>query len=274
MNFLKIGNVINRGAFGIVYKGTYRDKEVAIKKVPLFHPDHPRITRKSYINRELVNWKISSKGENIVQFQRYLEDRDFGYFVCEYCKYGSCYQPMNNMPPIDNIKLLHSILKGIVYCHEKDIAHCDIKSANIMMNKDHVWKIGDFGGSNICKNEREGLTKCRGTPLYMSMEMFNKDLGGYGKNVDVWALGVLAFGIYTTKHPFCEIHMDSDYNSIFNDIVYNDIQWIHMENIGENVLNNEYDLIIDFIKLCLEKDKNKRPTSTEMLSHNLFSLKQ
>jgi cell division control protein CDC15 len=273
MNYLKIGKVVNRGAFGIVYKGKYFNDEVAVKKVPLFNPEHQRLTRKSYIQRELVNWKSASDGENIVKFHGYVEDRDFGYFICEYCKYGSCYQPMNKMPPIDNIKLLHSILKGIVHCHDKNIAHCDIKSANIMMNEDNIWKIGDFGGSNFCLQEREGLSKCRGTPLYMPVEMFNKEMGGYGKNVDVWALGILAFGLYTSTHPFCEAKIQAEYNSIFNEIFYNDIQWVHMDKVGDNFVSpKEFDLVIDFIKLCLQKDKNQRPTSTELLSHALFTL--
>ena len=83
--------------------------------------------------------------------------------------------------------------------HARGIAHRDLKLDNILLNVDKV-KIIDFGFAAFCK-EGEKLKIFCGTPSYMAPELVRK--AEYdGRQVDMWALGVLLFVMLTGTFPF------------------------------------------------------------------------
>jgi len=51
-------------------------------------------------------------------------------------------------------KLIFQLLKAVEFCHKNEIIHRDIKPENILINKENVLKICDFGfARNVCKNQ-------------------------------------------------------------------------------------------------------------------------
>jgi len=87
--------------------------------------------------------------------------------------------------------------------HHKNIAHCDLKTINILMadGKDNSeLKIIDFGISQICNKI---LEKRYGTLVYIAPEIMLKT--GYGKPVDMWSIGVIMYKILKMgKHPYLQ----------------------------------------------------------------------
>lgn len=94
-----------------------------------------------------------------------------------------------------------AIASGVAYLHEKGIVHRDLKPGNIFCDEhSRVVKIGDYGLSKfISSSRRSGQTEAVGTFHYMAPEIGN---GIYGKEIDIYALGVLLFEMLTCTVPF------------------------------------------------------------------------
>ncbi|NXO89699.1 E2AK2 kinase, partial [Certhia brachydactyla] len=82
------------------------------------------------------------------------------------------------------------IVKGVEYIHSKDLIHRDLKPQNIFISHDDKIKIGDFG--LVTSVALETLTEDRGTKSYMAPEQSGAK---YGKEVDIYALGLIWFEI-------------------------------------------------------------------------------
>lgn len=64
-----------------------------------------------------------------------------------------------------------------------------------------MYKLGDFGLSNVIKQRDFGQNVAQGTPYYMAPEVWKSELP-YNLKSDVWALGVLIYQLMASKYPF------------------------------------------------------------------------
>lgn len=83
--------------------------------------------------------------------------------------------------------------------HKKQIVHRDIKPANILLNRNGVVKLADFGVSGQTEASTDCLTSWVGTMSYMSPER----LSGYEyfKDTDLWSLGIILIECATGRCP-------------------------------------------------------------------------
>ena len=105
----------------------------------------------------------------------------------------------NGLPPHEALAWIHGIGAGVAYLHDRGIVHRDLKPGNIFCDEG-VVKIGDYGLSKfISCSRRSGHTESIGTVHYMAPEVAN---GRYGKEIDVYALGVILYELLTGRVPF------------------------------------------------------------------------
>ncbi|KAI8918052.1 kinase-like domain-containing protein [Entophlyctis helioformis] len=152
--------------------------------------------------------KLSHK--NVVKLFEVLDDpdQDSLFMVFEVCERGALTDVSldRTAPPLDvelSRKYLRETLLGIEYLHEHDIVHRDIKPDNLLISKDGVLKIVDFGVSEIFTKESGTVNKSAGSPAFYSPEMCTARHGNIqAKGVDIWAIGVTLYCMLYGRIPF------------------------------------------------------------------------
>jgi serine/threonine protein kinase len=104
------------------------------------------------------------------------------------------------LPPSDVVNIASQVATGLADAHSKNIVHRDIKPSNIMITKNGVVKIVDFGIARMTQQTATWTNVIRGTAGYMSPE---QTLGhNVDQRTDLWSLGVVMAEALTGHHPF------------------------------------------------------------------------
>eukprot|EP00928_Gymnodinium_smaydae_P100116 TRINITY_DN9747_c0_g1_i1.p1 TRINITY_DN9747_c0_g1~~TRINITY_DN9747_c0_g1_i1.p1 ORF type:complete len:980 (-),score=163.18 TRINITY_DN9747_c0_g1_i1:309-3248(-) len=214
-------------------------REVAVLK-KLNHP---------FIVRYFESW-INSSTEDLIIVQEYCEGGDLGRFVEERNKWK---RPID---PAQVIRWLAQITHALQYCHKRIcILHRDLKPRNIFLTREQtVTRLGDFG---IAKQMTSSKSLCQtvvGTQVYMSPEVIR--MQRYGLKCDVWSLGVTLYELCVLRRPFAASDPLAALQAIINPG-------------GPAPFPPENGFPAELEALCmamLEKDPEKRPTLTELLS--------
>ncbi|MBI1900411.1 MAG: serine/threonine protein kinase [Planctomycetia bacterium] len=190
-----IKRAVGRGGFGEVYYAqSDGGKEVAVKL----------IRRNLDVELRGVGHCLNLKHPNLIGLYDIRKD-DFGdsWVVMEYVRGDSLESVVDRNPsgmPEDQVLWwIHGIGQGVAYLHDQGIVHRDLKPGNIFNDEGFV-KIGDYGLSKfISASRRSGQTESVGTVHYMAPEIAN---GRYGKEIDIYALGIILFEMLTGQVPF------------------------------------------------------------------------
>ncbi len=186
---------IGVGGFGEVYYAkSQAGKEVALK----------RIQRNLDVELRGVTQCLNLKHPNLVALYdiRY-DDEDQAWVVMEYMAGENLQDVVDRNPngmPIDQVQQwFRGLAAGVAYLHDHGIVHRDLKPGNIFIDQD-VVKIGDYGLAKfISCSRRSGQTESVGTFHYMAPEIGR---GRYGKEIDVYALGILLYEMLTGRVPY------------------------------------------------------------------------
>ncbi len=183
------------GGFGEVYFATNdAGKEVAIKQ----------IQRNLDVEVRGVRQCMNLKHPNLIAlYDIQFDDAEQGWIVMEYVAGDSLRDVIEKNPTgLAADELAHwfgQIVAGVAYLHDHGIVHRDLKPANIFEDQG-VVKIGDYGLSKfISCSKRGGQTESVGTFHYMAPEIGK---GEYGKEIDIYALGVMLYELATGVVPF------------------------------------------------------------------------
>ena len=103
-------------------------------------------------------------------------------------------------------KLIEEIAAGLSYAHKKDFVHSDLKPDNVFVTNDGRLKILDFGIARMAESATSIDSFDAGqlgalTLRYASLEMLDRSAEPHPSD-DIYALGIIAYQLYTGKHPF------------------------------------------------------------------------
>ena len=260
-DFTILGTIGN-GSFGKVslVRHNKTGSEYAIKQISKLDKNNQE--GKTYFRREIeIMYKIHQS--NIVRLFNHFEDNEYCYFVMEYIENGNLFdQPSwkNNhcFTSFDVAKIIKDVICAVYYLHhmEPPIIHRDIKPENVLIDKNGVAKLTDFGWSNYVDSKEIRRTYC-GTPVYLAPEMI-KEIG-HDEHLDIWCIGVLLFELLTGNVPF----KGKDIDSLNNNILSLKISWPKDINL---VAKN---LILKILK----PDPGERISLRDMLKHPFFKTK-
>lgn len=195
---------IGQGGMGIVYKAHHikLNKVVCIKILPKELETDPRniefFLREAEISKQLDH-------PNTVHVYDYGKEKDRYYIVMSYVEGKSLdtiVKEKGYLSVEEASDIMIGVLKGLEHAHSKNIIHRDIKPSNIIITKEGIPRIIDFGlARRIVEEKQLTITgEMIGTAYFMSPEQ------GLGNKVDsrsdLYALGATYFYMLTGKYPF------------------------------------------------------------------------
>ncbi|CAG0900375.1 unnamed protein product [Cyprideis torosa] len=246
VNFDDISDLyyLGSGAQGVVFKGVYRGREVAVKKV-----NDERETEIFHL-RKLNH-------PNVVSFLGVSVQPKCHCLVMEYCSKGSLFQYLETEKILSPHRLVtwsREVALGMNYLHSHGIIHRDLKSGNILIDAQERLKISDFGTSKEWGVGALSATMSfTGTAAWMSPEVILRKR--CSEKVDVWSYGVVLWEMLICEPPY----RGFDQNAIIYGIGQNTLQLPLPEScpFGFRLL----------IQLCWKPKPKSRPCFKMILNH-------
>jgi len=152
---------------------------------------------------------FQNKSPYIIHFYNYIHLPTKINLELEYCQYGSLRDLLKKAKK-KRIKLteneissiIYMVLNGLNFMHENNLINRDIKSKNILVNKDGIAKLCDFGISQFYKKDLYPKNKF-GSPYWMAPELIN--IQKYNKSIDIWSLGITCIELAEGNPPYSEV---------------------------------------------------------------------
>ncbi|KAG9396143.1 Protein kinase domain [Carpediemonas membranifera] len=215
-DYYKVQKELGKGTFAIVNLATRvaDDQDVAIKVID------KRKCKDTAALRNEVSCLKACQHRNIIRLHELFESKSKVYLVMELVKGGELFDrivKLGKYSEADARGLFYNLADAIGYLHERSIVHRDLKPENLLVAEESNVdvKLADFGLS-IVVDDGETLFTCAGTPGYVAPEVLAHH--GYGKEVDIWALGVILYILLVGFPPF----YDQDMSALFKKIMRGD----------------------------------------------------
>ncbi|KAK8513388.1 hypothetical protein V6N12_052579 [Hibiscus sabdariffa] len=237
---------IGSGSYGkvVLYRNNVDGKHYAIKA---FHKSHllklrvgPSETAMTDVLREVQIMKILEH-PNIVNLIEVIDDpaMDQFYMVLEYVESKWVCEdsgPQGGIGEDTARKYVRDIVSGLMYLHDHNIVHGDIKPDNLLITGTGTVKIGDFSVSQVFEDDNDELRRSPGTPVFTAPECC-LGLTYHGKAADTWALGVTLYCMVLGRYPFLGETLQDTYDKIVNNplILPNDMN-PELRNLLEGLL--------------------------------------
>ncbi len=199
----RIVQVIGKGGMGVVYKAhdMTLDRDVALKMIS---PDHSGDSVFLRRFRSEAKSLAQIQNANIVSLYAFRETAQGFCIIMEYVEgetLGSVLKKQGPLPLPRVLNIFRQILTALNDAHQAGVIHRDIKPGNIMLKRNDVVKITDFGLAKMNSDERVTSTgSIAGTPGYTSPEQLRGEkLDG---RTDLWSVGVMMYEALSGHLPF------------------------------------------------------------------------
>lgn len=203
---LQLGEEIGQGSYAVVYHGIWKGSDVAVKVY--FGKDYDEGTLLDY--KKEIDIMRRLRHPNVLLFMGACYSQERLAIVTEYLPRGSLFKILhrsNQMLDIrKRLKMALDVAKGMNYLHRRHppIVHHDLKSSNLLVDKNWTVKVGDFGLSKL-KNATFLTAKSGGgTPQWMAPEVLRNDPSN--EKSDVFSFGVILWELMTLKIPWASLN--------------------------------------------------------------------
>lgn len=252
---------IGQGAMGVVYKAVdpLIDRTVAIKTINLDLSKEELASFEKRFQRE-----VQSAGKlnhpNIVTVYDVGRTEGVAYMAMEFLEGKELREILDSGVVLPIEKVMHiatQVAEGLGFAHEHGIVHRDVKPSNVMVLKNGLVKITDFGIAQMSSATRTMSGMVMGSPKYMSPEqVVGQAVDGRS---DIFSLGIMLYEMLTGKTPFTGDNISAIMYQILND-----------EPIPPRTFNQSIPESINFIVLkALSKHPDQRYQNAKEMARDL-----
>ncbi|PWA58032.1 protein tyrosine kinase family protein [Artemisia annua] len=251
---ITLGERIGLGSYGEVYRGDWHGTDVAVKKFL----DQEITTESLEEFRSEVRIMKRVRHPNVVLFMGAVTRVPHLSIVTEFLPRGSLYKllrrPNNQLDFRRRLKMALDTARGMNYLHNCSpvIVHRDLKSPNLLVDKNWVVKVCDFGLSRMKNSTFLSSRSTAGTAEWMAPEVLRNEPSD--EKCDVYSYGVVLWELCTMQQPWGGMNAMQVVGAV-------GFQHRRLE------IPNDMDPVIsDIISKCWQTDPKLRPTFAEIMA--------
>ncbi|XP_010695285.1 serine/threonine-protein kinase STY13 [Beta vulgaris subsp. vulgaris] len=275
-SLLLVKSVIARGTFGTVHRGVYDGQDVAVKlldwgeeghrseaelsqlrsafaqEVAVWHKlEHPNVTK--FIGATMGSSDLTIQTEN----GHIGMPRNVCCVVVEYLPGGALknFLIKNRRRKLAFkvvVQLSLDLARGLSYLHTMKIVHRDVKTENMLLDKQRNLKIADFGVARVEASNPHDMTGETGTLGYMAPEVLNGH--AYNRKCDVYSFGICLWEIYCCEMPY----PDLSFSEVTSAVV--------RQNLRPEIPRCCPSSLAHVMKRCWDANPDKRPEMDEVVT--------
>ncbi|WCJ20157.1 chitin elicitor receptor kinase 1 [Euphorbia peplus] len=266
-NDFNISNKIGQGGFGTVYYAELRGEKAAVKKMDMQ-------ASKEFLAELKVLTHVHHL--NLVRLIGYCVEGCL-FLVYEFIENGNLSQHLRGsdqdpLPWLSRVQIALDSARGLEYIHEHTVPvyiHRDVKSANILIDKNSRAKVADFGLTKLTEYGSSSLqTRLVGTFGYMPPEY--AQYGDISSKVDVYAFGVVLYELISAKEAVVKtnefVPESRGLVALFEDVLMSeadpkdDLCKLVDPRLGENYPLDSVHKMAQLAKACTQENPQLRPS--------------
>ncbi|TVU11912.1 hypothetical protein EJB05_45523, partial [Eragrostis curvula] len=199
---LTLGERVGLGSFGEVYRGEWHGTEVAVKK--FLQQDLTSDALEEFRTEVRIMKRV--RHPNVVLFMGAVTRVPNLSIVTEFLPRGSLFRlihrPNNQLDERRRLRMALDVARGMNYLHNCTpvIVHRDLKSPNLLVDKNWVVKVCDFGLSRIKHSTFLSSRSTAGTAEWMAPEVLRNEPSD--EKCDVFSYGVILWELCTLSQPW------------------------------------------------------------------------
>ena len=253
-----LGAVIGRGGFGVVYEAlnVATGENVAIKRLSRRARHFDDVATELHLLQRLQH-------ANIVRFVEAMPRPSALWIVLELVEGGSLASAIQRYGVFNEplaAMYLSQALAGLVYLHSEGVVHRDVKAANLLVTKEGIVKLADFGIADDSSASDPAAPSEAGSPYWMAPEAITT-AGAAASAVttaaDIWSVGATTLELLTGKPPYWDMPQAAAMFHIVQDSA------APIPTAGATLSQTA----VEFLSRCLCKDPADRGTALELSRH-------
>ncbi|XP_058772932.1 serine/threonine-protein kinase STY46 isoform X2 [Vicia villosa] len=266
---LQLRKEIGQGSYAVVYHGIWNASDVAVKVY--FGNGYAEETLRDY--KKEVDIMKRLRHPNVLLFMGAIYSQERHAIVTELLPRGSLFRTLHkNNQTFDirrHLRMALDVARGMNYLHHRNppIVHRDLKSSNLLVDKNWNVKVGDFGLSKLKEATLLTTKSGRGTfycslcqmqPQWMAPEVLRSEPSN--EKSDVFSYGVVLWEIMTQSIPWKNL---------------NSLQVVGVVGF----MNRRLDLpegldphVASIINDCWQSDPEQRPSFEELVQRMMLIL--
>ncbi|KAI3867547.1 hypothetical protein MKX03_010066 [Papaver bracteatum] len=291
---LQMKERVGAGSFGTVHRAEWHGSDVAVKVLTTqdFHDDQ----LKEFLREVAIMKRV--RHPNVVLFMGAVTKRPHLSIVTEYLPRGSLFRLIHRASGGElwdkrrRLRIALDVAKGINYLHclSPPIVHWDLKSPNLLVDKNWTVKVCDFGLSRFKANTFLSSKSVAGTPEWMAPEFLRGEPSN--EKSDVYSFGVILWELVTMQQPWSGLgpgqvyitsfllgivgrlvklkfilHCDSNFCFIIsrNPVFFQVVGAVAFQNRRLTIPQNTCPKLVSLMEACWLDDPKQRPSFKDIV---------